>query len=92
MESSLHIWPKDRSLAELRKPVGRNGRRSWQKTVYGFEKDLLAGGGAVGAAGAGLLELVARGGLKQVVDDDIAIAGAAGALYATAGATGTTKG
>ena len=37
LESSLHIWPKDRSLAELRKPVGRNGRRSWQKTVYGFE-------------------------------------------------------
>ena len=37
LESSLHIWPKDRSLNELRKPVGRNGRRSWQKTVYGFE-------------------------------------------------------
>ena len=37
LESSLHIWPKDRSLAELRKPVGRNGRRSWQKTVYGLE-------------------------------------------------------
>ena len=37
LESSLHIWSKDRSLNELRKPVGRNGRRSWQKTVYGFE-------------------------------------------------------
>ena len=37
LESSLHCWPKVCSLTELRKPVGRNGRRSWQKTVYGFE-------------------------------------------------------
>ena len=52
---------------------------------------LLAGGAAVGAAGAGLLELVARGGPKQIVDDHnvIAIAGAAVTAYATAGAAGT---
>ena len=37
LESSLHCWPKVCSLTELRKPVGRNGRCSWQKTVYGFE-------------------------------------------------------
>ena len=52
----------------------------------------MAGGAAVGAAGAGLLELVARGGPKKVVDDPIAIAGAAGTAYAIAGAAGTTKG
>tara|TARA_B100000795_G_scaffold5536_1_gene4021 strand:+ start:149 stop:310 length:162 start_codon:yes stop_codon:yes gene_type:complete len=50
---------------------------------------LLAGGGAVGVAaaglfnagflgGAGLLELVARGDPKEMVDDHIAIAGAVG--------------
>ena len=39
---------------------------------------LLAGGAVIGAAGAGLLELVARGGPKKVVDDHIAIAGDAG--------------
>ena len=32
---------------------------------------LLAGGAAVGLAGAGLLELVARGGPKKVLDDHI---------------------
>ena len=37
LESSLHCWPKVCSLTELRKPVGRNGRCSRQKTVYGFE-------------------------------------------------------
>ena len=50
---------------------------------------LLAGGTVIGAAGAGLLELVARGGPKQIVDDHIAIAGAAVTAYATAGAAGT---
>ena len=39
---------------------------------------LLAGGAVVGAAGADLLELVARGCPKKIVDDHIAIAGAAG--------------
>ena len=32
LESSLHSWPKVRSLAELRRPAGRTGRCSWQKT------------------------------------------------------------
>ena len=50
----------------------------------------MAGGAAVGAAGAGLLELVARGCPKKMGDDHIAIAGAAGMAYATAGAAGTT--
>ena len=37
LESSLHCWPKVCSLTELRKPSGKNGRCSWQKTVYGLE-------------------------------------------------------
>ena len=37
LESSLHICPKVCSLTELRKPSGRTGRCSWQKTVYGLE-------------------------------------------------------